>query len=48
MISGAHTFPDDDQSATDGSASTPWLQEIRSSLWMVWTFIPLPLVAMPR
>ena len=48
MISGAHTLPELDHFGSVGSASTPWSQRTMSLLVRVWTFIPLPLVAMAR
>src|SRR6478672_3438023 len=44
--SGAHTLPGVLHEATRGNASLPWVHVARSSLTSVWTFIPLPLVAM--
>src|SRR6478735_11921058 len=44
--SGAQTLPGVVHDARSGSASLPWVHVARSSLTSVWTFIPLPLVAM--
>src|SRR6478735_633616 len=44
--SGAQTLPGVVHDASSGRASLPWVHVARSSLTSVWTFIPLPLVAM--
>src|SRR6478752_7696023 len=44
--SGAHTLPGVLHDATRGRASLPCFHVARSSLRIVWTFIPLPFVAM--
>src|SRR6478735_3562387 len=43
--SGAQTLPGVVHDASSGRASLPWVHVARSSLTSVWTFIPLPLVA---
>src|SRR3954463_1689590 len=44
--SGAQTLPGVVHDASSGRASLPWVHVVRSSLTRVWTFIPLPFVAM--